>query len=70
MEWINIQERLPEFEKDVWVSTKEFVQFVAYFRSPTDNGWVWEPSIPEYGLDVATMHAFSHWMPLQKPPGY
>lgn len=58
MEWISVEDRLPDMYKSVIVCTA---------RGTVEQGWLtvygnWECAVGVYSIQV------THWMPLPEPP--
>lgn len=66
MEWINIEDRLPEIEKDVLVldveKTTSGNRIIKYFIASLWDDWCF------YTDDELHILNATHWMPLPQPP--
>lgn len=73
MEWISVEDRLPEYETNVLVAMQGGISVGAI--SDEGDGWMW--SVADYiGGDLASAEcmcdddysAITHWMPLPEAP--
>lgn len=64
-QWINVEERLPEEQKEVLIYLPEYdsVEMAALFEIPSLNLKEWAKNEDAYMLDEV-----SYWMPLPEPP--
>lgn len=65
MEWISVEDRLPEVAQDIlFVGSQIDVKIGGYFPNHMRN-YPWEQSEPS---DRFQLHEVTHWMPLPDPP--
>jgi len=64
-EWISVDERLPDFDKSVFVYCRIYGRFIAYYTRITEdtNDGIWCDWNDNRGILPPT-----HWMPLPEPP--
>lgn len=62
MDWISVEDRLPEEGTRVLIYRKDGEMTVDYRINICDSYWIW------CGLTDEEMQRITHWMPLPEPP--
>lgn len=65
MEWISVEDKLPEFEKNVLAFDTQRI-YIAYRHTEDEYNEHWR--VPQDGWTWGLTSAVSHWMPLPEPP--
>ena len=70
MEWISVEERLPEVDTGVLVAVRHMQTGQFYVRydwriKTTERCWWWKKTSES---NVADLLAVTHWMPMPEPP--
>lgn len=75
MEWISVEDRLPEIGREVIVYRpykdvgKQITALCRYIRYEEATDYFWDNNYPGSGENIHTMSArITHWMPLPDPP--